>query len=436
MPLRKYERDGMLYLRGTLRLGKERRSVYETSGIRVGEPRANERFDAYRIKREGEILDQLQFGAAATVTWTQAAARRLDRRAAERLAKRPDLAGLPDLEAWLVLRITDFFRRRGVADRPLRYLSQEDIDAYFAEVHEGHALATRMRALAAYKTVMNSAKAEGWIQKVPLPSTLPEEFDPLAQPVEKMLYPEEVMLFIKLAAPHLKPLLAVMFGTGRRSGELPFLSKTKNLRWEPGNVRLFLGVTKNGKPIHVTLPPFAVDELTVWLKSRVDEDGNPKDKHDALFLTDKGEPYSRPKRSRGGIFKTGFSHVKKRVATALALYARDRRAERAGEIGPLLEALAAHADGDVHAFLRSRIKVVKHVTPHWGRHNAASHLYDKGAGDHEVMDHMGWRDPRSARRYRWRSKQQQRRMAGMLDFGSENTSANSVQSPGKGKTSA
>lgn len=427
-----FDRNGIWYLRGTVRAGEESRSVYETTGLRVGGADAEKRAHALRIRRENAILDELLYGEKAVVTWTEAAARRIEHRAGQRRVKRPDLAHQPDPEAWYVLRITDFFRTRmvdgkSVADRPVRTITQADIEAYFEKVHAGHKLSTRMRALAAYKGVMNNAERKGWIDTIPLPASLPEKWDNLAEPVEKMLHAEEVQLFVRLAVPHFRPFVATAFGTGRRGGELLYLSRTKNLRWERGNERLFFGVTKTGKPIHVRLPQFAVDELAVWIASRQDAHGAWTDEHDALFLTDKGEPYRRPRRQRGGVFKTAMGNLRKRVAAAIAAW-RDWYSAGAFGAPPvepataeLVAALAGHADrpAEISRFLDERLAVVRQVSGHWGRHNAASHLYDRGADDHEVMDHVGWQDIRSAKRYRHRSKRQQQRMADMLDFGAE-----------------
>lgn len=426
MPLIKFERNGILYLRGTVSLGNQSRPVYESTRIRARDRHANATFESYRIQREKAIQDELLLGPRAVITWTEAAARRLQLRHDRRLAERPDLADQPDPEAWHVFRITEFFRSRRVGDQPISKIQQADIEAYFDDVHAGHALSTKMRALAAYKGVMNLAKREGWVDKVPLPAALPRKWDNLAQPVEKMLYTEEVMLFVALAPAHFRPFVATLFGSGRRGGELLFLSRTKNLRWERDNERLFLGMTKNGKPIFVRLPRFAVDTINDWLSSRKDKHGKWKDSHDALFLTDKGKPYSRPKRQRGGIFKRAMHGVRRRVAEALAVWYRHHRRGGKGRPGlppdvtALIDRLAAKcADGDAMKFIRERIKLVKRVTGHWGRHNAASHLYERGADEHEVMDHLGWRDARSARRYRHRSQKHQQRMAAMLDFGAE-----------------
>lgn len=425
MSLTKLNRNGVLYLRGTVSLGEQSRSVYESTRIRAGDRNANARFESYRIQREKAIFDELLLGPRAVITWTEAAARRLQLRHERRVTERPDLADQPDPEARHVLRITDFFRDRGVADKPISKILQGDIEAYFHEIHAGHALSTKMRALAAYKGVMNLARREGWTDKVPLPATLPTKWDNLAQPVEKMLHAEEVMLFVTLAPPHFRPFIATLFGSGRRGGELLFLSRTKNLRWERDNERLFFGMTKNGKPIFARLPPFAVDAMNDWLTSRKDESDKWKDSHDALFLTDKGKPYSRPKQQRGGIFKRAMHGLRRRVAEALALWYRHRRDGQtqhnlSSDVIALIDQLVAnHAEGDVMRFVRERIKLVKRVTGHWGRHNAASHLYEKGADEHEVMDHIGWRDARSARRYRHRSRKHQKRMAAMLDFGAE-----------------
>lgn len=53
----------------------------------------------------------------------------------------------------------------------------------------------------------------GSIASVALPATLPKKWDNLAQPVEKMLDTEEVMLFVTLAPAHFRPFVATLFGS-------------------------------------------------------------------------------------------------------------------------------------------------------------------------------------------------------------------------------
>lgn len=444
MPIEKYERPGtqIFYGRGTIKIGEKSRSVYESSGIRKGTPRADELFDNWRIKRETEIQNELLYGKSAVVTWTQAAASRLEVRALKKEARRverrrerqeleeaaraagfevepeaPEQEG--DDEAQYVLWITDFFRGRtvegeAVSERPLRLLSQDDINAYFKECHivKGHGLAHMTRVLNSYLTVMNHAAdpANGWVtDKFPRPSILPK-YEPLAAPVNKWLYPEEIVMLIDAANTlQGKAFLALLFGTGRRGGELPWLSRSRNLILEPGHERLYLGVTKNGDPIYSDIPPSAVATLKEYLASRTDN-------HDALFLTQHGAPYRRPRKKSGSVYKSLIRGVRQRVAQRLETMADEQ--EKAGQ----MEASRA---------LRARAAVVRRFSGHWGRHNAASHLIMNGVDNRIVDDHLGWRDPRSSRRYRHLSKEKRQEITANLDFG-----AKVVQLPGEDQKKA
>lgn len=402
MPLRQWDRNGILYLKGTVRFGKKSRSVCESTGLRAGDPNSKERFEFLRIQRENEIIKELQFGRAAVVTWTQAAADRLERRARELKAAGRPISEYGDKESEYVLKLTDFFRLKGVADKPLVELPKRVVNEYFDVHHisKGHAVATMHREHNAYVAVMNFAVEEYGLPKDFPRADLPE-YDPLAQPVEKILYPQEVMMFIEEAQPHARPLLAVLFGTGRRSGELPWRLKT-DYRRDPGNERLIVDWTKNGEPISVPLPPFAVAELDKWLASRMDEHGNWKDPYLELFLTDKGRPYARPKRQRGGIIKKMFAGTRERVAQRI-----ERMAEEQAQAG----------NKEAARRLRERAAYIRTVTPHWARHNAASHLVMNDVGDARLDDYMGWKDPRMKRRYAHLSAEKRRELTAHLDFG-------------------
>lgn len=419
MSLRKYPRNGILYLRGTIKAGKKSRSIYESSGIREGDANSKERFNTYRIKREAEILDELIYGKKATVTWTQAAASYCERRHKRLVAQGRDPEA-PDEEAARVLEITDFFRARGCADRPLKDLTRTDVDAYFEWRHlsRGNKLVTAKRGESSYCCVMNIAVREGWIDpNYPRPS-LPD-YDYFAKPIiGKWLYPEEVMMFVDLAPPHLRPLVATLFGTGRRGGELPFISR----RWpdyddqqgtglclDEGREHIYLGRTKNGEPKLVSLSDWVVIEIKSWLEKRTDD-------HDALFLTDKGKPYKRPRRQRGGLFKTAWNRLRRRVAAELLLMAREQ---------PL--------QSSARRKLIERSHILRRATPHWGRHNAASHLKMKDVSDAAGSEYLGWSDARMFRKYGSNNMEQAKRLANMLDFAALADGAKTVQKKKLGK---
>jgi integrase len=378
----------------------------KTTKVRVGDLDETEKLEAVRHKEYSRIKNEILYGESA-VTWTEAAAHYCERRR-ERLEHagrlNPDDA---DPEAHRVLDLTDFFVGRGLADRPLRDIAQADIDAYFRHRHfdRGNKLVTAERDASTYCAVMNLAARAGWVRaNYPRPN-LPTR-DVLKQPVNKWLYPEEIRLFIELAAPHFRPIVAVIFGTGRRSGPLPFVKRTPPDYQDPNtaavmldgpNPHIYFGRTKNGDPEIADLPDWVVAELKGWLATR-------KDNHDALFLTDKGRPYKKPRRQQGGLTKNAWRGLRARVAREIR--SRAEKLERAGH-------------SDEARFLRERAKVVEQATPHWGRHNAASHLFMQGRNAAQVAERVGWRDSRMARRYTHLSTEMRREMANWLDFTAE-----------------
>lgn len=375
------ERAGILYLRGTIRAAGESRSIRETTGLRASESKAWERAEAIRIKRERELLDELIFGRRATITWTEAAADYCERRR-EKLILRDTLnAHRPDFIAQRLMRITDFFLRRwGGQDKPLHKIEQEDIDAYFRENHRGQALSYQKTLASHYAAVMNRARRAGLVHTFPMPD-LPETPSPLAQPVNKWLEAEEVRLLLEEAAPHVRPLLAVAFGAGRRTGELPYL-KLNALDLTPGQERIFLGRTKNGEAQFVYLSDWVADELRAWLGSRTDD-------HDTIFLTDKGRPFKTRLYQGGGVIKTAFRGCKKRVAARLRAMGRHDRAA-----------------------------LVMKATPHWGRHTMASYLVAAGVDGVELDKTMGWKDGRMKQRYAHLDPARQKSIVNKVNFGS------------------
>jgi len=56
------------------------------------------------------------------------------------------------------------------------------------------------------------------------------------------------------------------------------------------------------------------------------------------------------------------------------------------------------------------------VTPHWGRHNAASHLTMKGLADSAVQRGGGWQTPAMLRRYQHLAPEASKDLANALDF--------------------
>ena len=163
----------------------------------------------------------------------------------ERIARNPALKGQPDKEMEYVAKWVTFLRARGLADIPLMEMCTKVAPAlatYFDEKHiqKGNKLSTMHRE-DTYHTVMNHAASKGWAPERYPRAQLPD-YDILEQPVNKWLYPEEIMLFIRLAPKHLPLFTAGVFATGIRGGELLFVSRrrpscqpnTTGLSLEPG----------------------------------------------------------------------------------------------------------------------------------------------------------------------------------------------------------
>jgi integrase len=393
------------YLRGTVTVGRKSRSVYETTGIRVGQAGAKALTQEIRLTREVQIRDELLRGAPATKTWLDLAVKYCEKRQAKRVTRDPSLKDSPDPEAWFVLRLTNFFVSRGVADLPLRELPHDEVDSFFATALDGAKLSYKTRLKNVYCAMMNFARKRMWIDyEYPVPD-LPE-YDILKQPVNKALEDEDVQLFISLAPEHAHPFVASVFGTGLRGGELIFIKRTRpdytdrhgtGLCLDEGQEHFFLGMTKDGTAHIRTLPDSLVALLKSYLATR-------KDSYDALFLTNRGVPYVRPKRKRSSVYKTMWRNLAKRVARTLEMRAEE--AELRGDPG-----LAQR--------LRDRAAQCRKVTGHWGRHNMVSRAIVLGKSDREIMQLTGHKTARMLTRYSHLKVGPRKILANSVDFAME-----------------
>jgi hypothetical protein len=398
---------GFWYIRGTVHAGKRSRSVYESTGIGAGDPRGRYKAEKVKEKREPQLIQEVLTDPLERVTFTEAAADYGAERERERIARNPALKGQPDKEMEYVAKWVTFHRARGLADIPLTEMCTKAAHAlatYFDEKHiqKGNKLSTMHREADTYHTVMNHAAGKGWAPEKYPRAQLPD-YDILEQPVNKWLYPEEIMLFIRLAPKHLTLFTAGVFATGIRGGELLFVSRrrpsyqpnTTGLSLEPGQEHIFLGYTKSGKPIIRALPDWWVEMIHQALSVRTDA-------HDALFLTETGEPYLRPRKQRGFLVKTAWRPTRERVAAVIERLARRR---------------AAAGDHRGAERLRQRAAICREVTPHWGRHNAASHLLMKGRSKGDAKRAGGWSTDKMLQRYEHLAPEANKGMANELDFG-------------------
>ena len=233
MPLRVEVPKGRAfwYIRGTVHAGKRSRPVYESTGIGAGEPRGRAKAEKIKEQREPQLLKELLSDPLERVTFTEAAADYGVKRERERVARNPALKGEPDKEMEYVAKWISFLRRQGLADIPLQEMCIKvapELDRFFDELHiaKGNKLSTMHRDADVYHTIMNHAVDKGWAPKKYPRAELPD-YDILDQPVNKWLYPEEIMLFIRMAPKHLRLFTAGVFATGIRGGELIFVSRRR-----------------------------------------------------------------------------------------------------------------------------------------------------------------------------------------------------------------
>lgn len=231
MPLRVVRRPGgtILYLRGTVR----GQSVYESTG--TDDPT---RAEGFRVRREAEIWDRAVYGTRAVVGFATAAD--------SYLTAEPRKPG----QVALVRRLLLHFRTTKLAD-----INQEALDrAYAALLRPGASNATRLRnVLSPLRAILEHAARRGWCDR--------PAFEVPRQPRSRVAYlrPDEAIALIQAAAPHLRPLIVYLLGTGSR------LSEALELDWQQVDLvgqRVTTMVTKTGQTRHVDLPPVVMAALT------------------------------------------------------------------------------------------------------------------------------------------------------------------------------
>lgn len=113
------------------------------------------------------------------------------------------------------------------------------------------------------------------------------------------LMPAEAERLLTAAAPHLRPLLAFLLGTGAR------LSEALELEWRDVDLeggRAIFWRTKNGKRRVAELPP----RVTASLSALPNREGR-------VFLSRSGRPYADTERQWGGQIKVGWRGAVRRA---------------------------------------------------------------------------------------------------------------------------
>jgi len=238
MPLRlkRYpKRSEHWYIRGSVR----GQPVFETTGTH---DRAAA--EAYRIKRESELLNRSIFGAGATISFLEAAVSYLEAGGeAHYLGKKDDKSG-----RWSLL-IGHF------GTKPIAAIGQPEADEAAAKLYPNAGNATRKRhAYVPICAVLNHA-AEKWelrLKKIKHPQvkTPPVQWAP----------PENVRKLLPACSPALRRFVMVIVYTGAR------LSEALRVEWENDvdleHRTLSLGRTKNGELRTAHIPDPLYEELS------------------------------------------------------------------------------------------------------------------------------------------------------------------------------
>ncbi|WP_374650076.1 tyrosine-type recombinase/integrase [Dongia sp.] len=410
------------YIRGTVRIGTQSRYIYETTGIGVQDPNGRQLAEELRFQTEARIRNELTYGSKTVVTWRQAVELYAEKRTTERRDRDASLVDEPDKQIEYVLKWTQWFDKRGKLDMPLHSIDKEDLKQYFRELHEikRNKLSTQRREANVYLAIMNFAHNEWNIGNFPKPD-LPKG-NTYPKPVNKWLYVEEVSLFIRLAPARLTEYVAGIFATGCRGGSILHLPRHRpvegkyrgqGLIMDRGKEQFYLGETKGGSDDIRILPDWYADRLRVYLNLRTDD-------HDALFLTDRGVPYVRPKRQEGFQTKTAWNNLCTKVAKVIDRLARLTEHQASGLQGQAWYDKTAKARE-----LRDRAEVARSVTPHWARHNMTSHAFIKGLDTEKVKRLGNWRTNEMVSRYHHLAPGYGKELANAIEFSKARTKARS-----------
>lgn len=308
MSLKLVKRHGsrLWYIRGT------ERGIYVDESTRTDNKAAA---DAILTRRKKELLDRSIFGAKATVTFVEAALAYLEQGG----------------EGRFMAPLLTYFKGVKLAN-----LGQGDIDRAAVELYPQAGAATRNRQVyTPASAVMAFAARRQWTDHRVL--SRPRQ----AKTAIRWLSVSEADRLVHHSAPHLKPLITFLFGTGAR------LSEALYLQWadvDLNRAQVTFGDTKNGDSRSVPLSPRVVAVLAS-LPNRVGP----------VFLTNKGLPYARVT-DCGGQIKTAFNGA----------------CRRAG---------------------------IKDFTPHGCRHTFATWHYAKHRDLGQLMQLCGWKSPDMALRY-------------------------------------
>jgi integrase len=129
----------------------------------------------------------------------------------------------------------------------------------------------------------------------------------------RYLLPDQIERLIAVAAPHLRPLLTFLVGTGARMAEAVYLD-WRDVDLGGARAIFWADQTKGGKRRNATLPPRVVAALA-----------NLPHREGPVFRSDKGAPYADRRGAYGGQIKNGWKGALRRAGLDPELTPHDLR---------------------------------------------------------------------------------------------------------------
>lgn len=283
MPLKvvTYHKSPLLYIRGTVR-GK---AVFESTG--TADPKQAE---GYRIKREQEIYDGRVHGKRQASTFADIVRSYLEFEERSEATKA------------YVQKLFDHFEHT-----PLDEINQDAADEACRKLLTKDAKAsTKIRAVYTPLTAIMKHGAER--QKCHLPMFK----KPKVKKTRKLfLLPDEANALIDAAAPHLRPLLTFLIGTGVRMGE------ALELEWKDVDLRGARAVVrqKQGDFRYLDLCPRIIATLVAQPTKTGHVFRTPEVKNKDGKVVRKAVAYGKT-RMRGGQIKTGWASACRKAGLA------------------------------------------------------------------------------------------------------------------------
>ncbi len=273
MPLHLHKRGKVWHVRGTV----AGQTVQETTS--TGD---RARAEAYKARRENELWDRHKLGDRAAVTFQECAVAYGEHRR-------------PSSKDWkLIKKLIDHFNVTIVST-----IKQSECDsAVRVIVGSSAAPATKIRnVITPLTSILNFGAKRGW-RAVP-------RFDRPTVGKGRTVYmtPVEALALIEAAAPHLKPLLVFLFGTGARLYEALSLD-WRHVRLHEGRV-IFTDTKNDGTRIA------KLSQASIAALSQIEHrDGK-------VFRKEDGEPYADTEKQHGGQIKTAWRGAMRRAGLAV-----------------------------------------------------------------------------------------------------------------------